>query len=538
MPDLSVGLAPRRAAAAAWPRPAWPRALRAAGQVDGAVALGLAAVALGLDLFRLPGLSLWGDELFSVQLASRPWPVFWEFLSRYEPNMALYYVVLRGWLGLTSLLGIVPDELVVRVPSIFFAVLSVIVVFWIGRRFFGRTVGIVGALLYALNLIQLTAAREARSYGLEMFLLCLGWYAFLLIVTRDRPGPRVYLGYIVAMALAIYAHLFSTLVLASQVIAFAALLSLDGDSRVRLRRSAGAFARSVAAIGVAVIPMGAYFFRHGSTNAWLPPADATGLVRLLWNVAGHQVIYGVLLGVAVLAVVVLAIRARGHRAKAAHAWPRLGPLIALGAWVCVPVALSYAASQPRLNLHLFSWGYLIVVVPALCLLAGISIAAIRRPLARRAVATSLVAAAALATPILTSAPQQDFRTAARWVEERYLPGDGLVATSWSSSLAMDYYVRIDGAPNELLAASPAPWSWTAGGDQRLEQRAIAEYTVARHRIFLVDSPLEGDSPDVKARSWMARTWFDSRYALVSEIALPSALGQVRVRLYDVEELLD
>ena len=83
---------------------------------------------------------------------------------------------------------------------------------------------------------------------------------------------------------------------------------------------------------------------------------------------------------------------------ATAAWPRLGPLIALGAWVCVPVALSYAASQPRLNLHLFSWGYLIVVVPALCLLAGISIAAIRRPLARRAVATSLVAAAALATP--------------------------------------------------------------------------------------------------------------------------------------------
>ena len=51
-------------------------------------------------------------------------------------------------------------------------------------------------------------------------------------------------------------------------------------------------------------------------------------------------------------------------------------------------------------------------------------------------------------------------------------------------------------------------------------------------------PLEGDSPDVKARSWMARNWFDTRYALVSEIALPSALGQVRVRLYDVEELLD
>ncbi len=103
---------------------------------------------------------------------------------------------------------------------------------------------------------------------------------------------------------------------------------------------------------------------------------------------------------------------------------------------------------------------------------------------------------------------------------------------------MDYYAGIDGAPSELLAGSPLPWSWSAGGDQPLEQRAIAEYTAARHRIFLVDSILEGDSPDIKARSWMARTWFDSRYALVSEIAVPSALGQVRVRLYDVEELQD
>ena len=538
MPDLTVGLAPRRLAAAERPRLALPRARLARGPLDGVVALSLAAVALALDLFRLPGTSLWGDELFSVQLVTRPWPLFWEFLSRYEPNMALYYILLRGWLGLTGLLGIVPDELVVRTPSILFATLSVVVVFWIGRRIWGRAVGIVAALLYALNLIQLTAAREARSYGLEMFLLCVGWYAFLLIVTRDRPGRRVYLGYVVAMALAIYAHLFSTLVLASQVIAFAALLILPGGPQARLRRSLGPFARSLAAICLAVIPMGAYFFRHGSTNAWLPPADVTGLVRLLWNLAGHQISYGVLLAVALVAVAVLAYRARSDRPAASSASLGLAPVVALACWLGIPVALSYAASQPRLNLHLFSWGYLVVVVPALCLLAGIAVAALRPPLVRSALAAGLVAAAALATPALAAPPQQDFRSAARWIEERYEAGDGLIATSWSSSLAMDYYARIDGAPSELLAGSPLSWSWSAGGDQPLEQRAIAEYTAARQRIFLVDSILEGDSPGIKARSWMARTWFDSRYALVSEIAMPSALGQVRVRLYDVEELQD
>ena len=526
MSDLTLGLAPDAPAAAERSARARPWAFRTVGALDRTIAGGIALVALALDLFRLPTTSLWGDELFSVQFVSQPWPLFWSYLTSYEPNMALYYLLLRGWLGITGLLRIVPDELVVRAPSLLFAVLSVVVVFWIGRRFFGRSVGIVGALLYALNFIQLTAAREARSYSLELLLLCLGWYAFLAIVRADPPARRAYVGYALAMTLAIYAHLFSVLVLASQVIAFATLVILPGGARERVRGSLGGFAASVAAIGAAAIPIAFYALRHGSTNPHIGPAGLLELGRLLWNIAGHNLIYGGLLGAAVLIAVVFAITARRSPV-------RRRATMALGCWLLVPIVLSYAATQPRLNLHLFAWGYLVVVLPALCLLAGMGIVAIRQRFVRLAFTVGLIAAAVLATSVFASPPEQDFRSAARWIEERYEAGDGLVATSWSSALAMQYYARIDGAPAALLAGSPLAWSWTEGGPRPLDERAVAEYAVTRHRVFLVDSLLEGDSNEIKAMSWMARTWFETRFTLVGDLAITSALGPVRVRLYEI-----
>jgi len=530
MPDLTLGLVPDRIAAAERPRAAGSRALWTATALDRTIVLGLAATALAVDVFRLPGISLWADELFSVQLVTRPWPLFWEFLSRYEPNMALYYMLLRGWLGLTGLFGIVPDELVVRAPSVFFAVLSVVVVFWIGRRIAGRTVGIVGALLYALNFIQLTAAREARSYSLELFLLSVGWYAFFAIVSANRPGRRAYVGYVLAMTLAIYAHLFSALVLASQVMAFAALVVLPSESRGRLRRSLGGFALSVAAIGAAAIPIAADALRHGSTNPHIPPAGLLEVGRLVWNIAGHNVVYGSLLGtVVLLAVAFVALTVRRSPSGRVLLWPT----VALGSWLIVPILLSYAATQPRLNLHLFAWGYLVVVVPALCLLAGMGIVAIRPSFLRHALTVGLVAGAALATPVLSSPPEQDFRTAARWIEAHYQTGDGLIATSWSSWLGMNYYAQLDGAPGDLLAGSPAPWSWTRGGAEPLDDRAAAQYATGRKRVFLVDSLLEGDSSETKARAWLTRTWFDRRYGVEAEAVVPSALGLVRIRLYEI-----
>jgi len=497
---------------------------------DRAVALALAGAALGLGLLKLPGKSLWGDEVFSVQLVSTSWPVFWQFVSEHEANMVLYHLVLRAWLGLTGALGLAPDEIIVRVPSVVFGAAAVVLVYAIGRRWWGRTVGIVAALLLMLNQLQLLAAREARSYSLEVFLVCLGWYALLVAVESDRHARRWWFAFAAAMSLAVYAHLFSGLVLVAQGLAGGALLVLPTEWRAHARRSLPAAIASFGAIGLAVLPLAVYTLRHGSTNPQIGPAGIGDVARLIWNIAGHDVVFGTVLGVTV--AVAIAVTARAARGRDPERKIPVAPAVALASWLIVPVALSYAATQPRLNLHLFAWGYLVVVVPALCVFAAIGVIAIRRRLLRVALVVALVTGAAFATPEYSSPPEQDFRTASLWIAERYLPGDGLVMTSWSSSLGMAYYSRLGGLPDELVTGAPTPWSWARGGAIPLDRGAVDIYVAQHPRVFMVDSLLTGDAPAVKAQARDVESWLDTSYRLLGEVVVRSSLGPVRVRLYE------
>src|SRR2546430_2419172 len=95
-----------------------------------------------------------------------------------------------------------------------------------------------------LNQLQLIAAREARSYSLEVLLVCLGWYALLAALSSGRHPRRWWLAFALAMTLALYAHLFSALVVAAQALAMALLVVLPTEWRVHARRSAS-FRRSV-----------------------------------------------------------------------------------------------------------------------------------------------------------------------------------------------------------------------------------------------------------------------------------------------------
>ena len=494
---------------------------------DRATALALFAVAAAIDLFKLAETSIWGDEGFSIGLVSGTWSELWRYAWTKEVNMVLYHALLKAWLDVTAAIGIPPVELVVRAPSVAFAGLAVVVVFWTGRRFWGATAGVVAAALLLLNHDMLVNARYTRSYSLEVLLVSLGWFVLLVAMSTVRHRTRWWVAYALIMTAAVYAHLFSGLVLAAQVIAFGALLVLPSDWRARARRSLRAMVVCIAAISVAILPLGIYAVTHGSPNLHVQASSPYEVGRALWNFAGHNIAYGLLLAAATTIGVLVTLRARPWRG----ALP-VGAAIALCAWLAVPFALAYVASQPRLNLHLFAWGYLVVVIPALCLLAGVGVVALRRPLARGALAIGLVVAAAFAIPQDTFAPSQDFRTAATWIAEHYEARDGLVCNAWSCALALSYYARLDRVPAALLEASPVQFSWADGDATPLDVASVRAYAQLHPRIFLVESLVGGDLAAVKARAAAARTWLDSTYALLADFPIESSVGPVRVRLYD------
>jgi mannosyltransferase len=496
-----------------------------------ALPLALMAVGVAIHLFKLSETSIWADEAFSIQLASNSWPEFWRYVSTTEANMVLYHAILKGWLELTGAFGVPSAELVVRVPSIAFAAFSVLVVFHLGRRFWGATAGVVGAALFLLNRVELAAAREARSYTLQVLLICLSWYMLLTAITTPRHRRRWWAGYSVIMALAVYAHVFSGLVLAAQVIAFAVLLVAPTAWRGRARRSFRAMIASLAGISIAILPLVIYAATHGSSNVHIPTSSPYEVARVLWNISGHSIIFGLLLAAATAAAVLLTMRAHRRSRTSRRALP-VGPAIALACWLAIPFGLAYAASQPGVNLHLFAWGYLIVVVPALCLLAAVGVASLGRPLVRGASSIALVVAAAAAMPPSTFDQPQDFRAAASWIDERYGSGDGLVCTSWSCVLAMDYYADLGHVPASLLDGSPVPWSWSGGGPRPLDLDAIGPFARDHARVFLADSLLEGDASEIKARAAAAQEWLSARYRLLDDVTIPSSLGPIRVRLYE------
>ena len=72
-----------------------------------------------LRLLYLGKESLWGDEAFTVALASIPLPTMLKLLATNEPNMSLYVLMLRGWLALGD------SEATIRLPSVVIAVATV-----------------------------------------------------------------------------------------------------------------------------------------------------------------------------------------------------------------------------------------------------------------------------------------------------------------------------------------------------------------------------------------------------------------------------
>jgi uncharacterized membrane protein len=121
---------------------------------------------LGLSVFlltfRLGVKSLWDDEVTAVLHARRPVDV--EFLCSDPYNPPLYFMLLHFWRRLGE------QEWALRLPSVAFGVLAVLLFFFLVRRLADAVVALIAAFLLAISPAFLLYSREARAYSL--LLLC------------------------------------------------------------------------------------------------------------------------------------------------------------------------------------------------------------------------------------------------------------------------------------------------------------------------------------------------------------------------------
>ena len=145
----------------------------------------LTTAAALLDLHAIGQKSVWLDEGVSIELARLGWYNFLRILWRHEANMVLYYVLLRGWLVFGS------SEAWIRTLSVIPAVATVPAVYALGRRLFDSRVGLIAALLLAVNAYEVRYAQEARSYSLYPFLCGLSSIYFLKLLQEPTRRNRI-----------------------------------------------------------------------------------------------------------------------------------------------------------------------------------------------------------------------------------------------------------------------------------------------------------------------------------------------------------
>ena len=167
---------------------------------------GITALAAVLRLLYLGKKSLWMDEIVSVSIARLDPVGFRNVVLSWELNEGLYYTLLRNWMHLGR------SEFFIRLLSVLPSVAAIPFVYLLGRRLVSERVGILAALLLAVNAFDVRYAQEARAYSLFAFLVVLASWFF--VRCRDAPNKRAnWAGLVIALVLGMYAHFFAGLML-------------------------------------------------------------------------------------------------------------------------------------------------------------------------------------------------------------------------------------------------------------------------------------------------------------------------------------
>jgi len=403
--------------------------------------LALTILGFALACVRLGAKSMWLDETVSAQHAMLSLHALWGVVTRTDPDMGLYYVLLHFWVAVFG-----PGEIAIRSMSVVLAGLAVPVMALLGERLLDRRVGLLAALLLAVSPLFVRYEQTARSYGLLVLLVLLSMYFFLGAL--ERPSRANLIAYVIASALAVYAHYFTALVLLVQLLTLLAL------------RARGAPARPwvLAAVALLVLcaPEVVFAARAGSGGiSWIPVPTLDTLVHFPSSLAGDGVLAALLAALGVYALLC----ARGE-AERWRVWM-------LAMWLVLPVALDVLVSE--LGRPLFETYYLIIVLPPALLLGAWGALRLRPPALAGAGAMALVAFSVIGLAQWYSLPSlEEFRGATRRILAGQRPGDAIAGDPAKAvSFGVAYYEHLAGAagptrvrltPAGGLSSSP-PRAW-------------------------------------------------------------------------------
>lgn len=149
-----------------------------------------------LRLYHIDFHGIWPDELASLRYATDSLDAI-VFGPNFDYHPPLYYLFLHFWIDLFS-----ATEFSIRLPSVFFGILSVLMTYVLGSRLYGPFVGLVAAVIISLSPWHLVYSHLARMYTpLLFFSLCSTYFLFRIM---EKPSRFDAIAYLITTVLALY----------------------------------------------------------------------------------------------------------------------------------------------------------------------------------------------------------------------------------------------------------------------------------------------------------------------------------------------
>jgi mannosyltransferase len=422
-----------------------------------------------LRLYGLDAQSLWNDELSSWERSHH------ESLSdviakgvRTDVHPPGYQILVYGVMHTIG-----DSEIALRLPSAIAGVLAIAAIYALGLQLYTRREALIAATLLAFSYQPLYYSQEGRAYSLLLLLAILTAHFWFRVTRRletdEAPELSAQVGYVLSAAAACYLHYFGLLLVAVQLVGWAALC-------VARPRALGRVALLAALVALAYAPWLPYLleeFGREETHLAAPALNAIPRYwRFLFYNPGEHLKWFALAIFALAAGLSLAERVRSPRRSSLREALTSNTALLI-AWLVVPFVIAYARSQ--VSLPIITHRNLIISLPAAFLLFSRAITICVRSPRLQAVTVGAMVAVMLYGLFVTGRyyelpRKEQFREAARVValHEHEYPNATVIAHAWSKG-RFDYYLE------------------RLGADSRVDLKAGAAEDVDRLRRHLADS---------------------------------------------------
>ncbi|MCK4436380.1 glycosyltransferase family 39 protein [bacterium] len=460
-----------------------------------------------LRLHQIGSKSLWLDEACSLSRAEKAFLPMIKDIAKNDAHPPLYNALLHFWVyegrgegwmrGLSSLFGI----------------LTILVIYKFASFLFGRRVGLISALIIAFSSYQVFYAQEARLQTLVTLLILLSLYFFYRSLKEGRTV--FWLAFILFTILSLYTFFYSFFILLVENIFF--FLNFK-----RYRNAFKIFIISQIGILLLFLPWMPVLAQRmqlaGVRHSFSPPFST--LLSNAWRTfsqftLGYSVLGEsrpeILLGTLVVLAFLFLSLLRAFKERNLLLLKQKNILLLL--WLFLPLL---AALLIPLKVHSFQSKHIIFASPAYYILIALGLTKLKSHKVSAALLLTLFALNLVSLHIyyLRDFVKEDWRSAAKYVEENSQPRDLILFHPNYIGFAFDYYYggnlpRVGIHEKDILEKSP-------------------KLTANWKRIWLVQdfSPVSRPSREVK-------DWIEENYDMIQMKEFPGINGKIVAGLYSI-----